>query len=97
DGDVDLALGRTYLAGIPVYNCWPRLDSVLDGGHRGNNCCLLRRLLLLLVRDAGEYGVTRAVAVVGHTLAAHLIGQTVERLHLLDGMAVGGIDRLADT
>src|SRR5437016_2788294 len=97
DRHVDLPFRSTYLSRVALDYRWSFLDSLLNRHdwlhHRGwlLFCCLL------LILHTSQHCITRSITVVGNTLTAHFIGQPVQGLHLLNGMAVGGIDRLADT
>src|SRR5438128_252990 len=96
DRDIDLPFGCTDLAGVALHHCRSRLDSILNRCYRlYHRCLLLLRFPLIL--DTRQDGITRAITVVGDTFAARLVGHAIEFLHLLYGMAVWRVDRLANT
>ena len=96
DRDIDLPFGSTDLSGVALHHCRSRLDPILNRCHRlYHRCLLLLRFPLIL--DTRQNGITRTITVVGDTFAARLVGQAIEFLHLLNGVAVGCIDRFANT
>src|SRR2546421_5526043 len=97
DRHVDLPFRSTYLSRVALHYRWSFLDSLLNRHDRLHHRGWLLFCGLLLILHTSQYGITRPIAVVRNTLTAHFIRQPVQRLHLLDGMAVGGIDPLNGT
>src|ERR1700719_2622254 len=96
DRHIDLPFGRTYLARVALHHRWSRLDALLNRHHWLHHRGLLRCCRFFLIFDTSENRVARTIAVIRDALTAHLVGQAIERLHRLDGMVVGRVDRLAD-
>src|SRR5450755_1378306 len=96
-GDVDGAFRSLDVARVAMHYGGSCLQTLVNRGDRFYRRNLGRLLsCLLLVLDACEHGVARTVAVVGDAFAARLVGEAVQLLHLLDGVIVGRVDRLAD-
>src|SRR5579885_2292683 len=104
DGDVDLALRRADVPRVTMRYLRHRLDALLDGDNwlKHQRLLLWRwlsrlgwllRLLLLNMREDAD---ARAVAHIGDAFAAQFVGQAVELLHILDGVAIRRVHRLAD-
>src|SRR5579885_1036222 len=102
DGDVDLALRRADVPRVAMRHLRHRLDALLDGDdwleHQSLFLWLsrLRWLLRFLLLNMREDANTRAVAHVGDAFAAQFVGQAIELLHILDGVAVWRVHRLDD-
>src|SRR5579883_2129248 len=104
DGDVDLALRRADVPRVTMRYLRHRLDALLDGDNwLKHQRLLLWRwlsrlgwLLRLLLLNMREDAYARAVAHIGDAFAAQFVGQAVELLHILDGVAIRRVHRLAD-
>src|SRR5438876_12255317 len=99
DGDIDRAFRSLHIACVTMDNCRAWLETLLDR-HDWLHCrclCLLSLLSrFLLILHTCQDGIARTIAIIGDALTAGFVGPAIQLLHLLNGMLIGSVHRLAD-